>query len=141
LDAASPKRPGLRVNRAPRWPTNRLRKDRNMIRDQLVSLCLSFDDVYEDYPFNKKQSSLLWTTIRHKKNKKIFALIFERNDVLSINLKCKPELIEVMREFHKNVLPGFHMNKNHWNTVIVNSDISVEELTHMIMNSYKLTLR
>jgi predicted DNA-binding protein (MmcQ/YjbR family) len=112
-----------------------------MIRDQLVSLCLSLDDVYEDYPFSKRQSNLLWTTIRHKKNKKIFALIFERNDVLSINLKCKPELIEVMREFHKNVLPGFHMNKNHWNTVIVNSDISVEELTHMIMNSYKLTLR
>lgn len=112
-----------------------------MTRDQLVSLCLNFDGVYEDYPFSKSQSSLIWTTIRHKKNKKIFALIFERNGALSINLKCKPELIEVMRELHKNVLPGFHMNKNHWNTVIVNSDISVEELTHMILNSYKLTLK
>ncbi|CUH95839.1 hypothetical protein P22_1924 [Propionispora sp. 2/2-37] len=57
-----------------------------MIRKQLISLCLNFNNVYEDYPFNERQSSLLWTTIRHKENKKIFALIFERNNTLYINL-------------------------------------------------------
>ena len=48
-----------------------------MIREQLISLCLNFNNVYEDYPFNKRQSGMLWTTIRHKENNKIFALIFE----------------------------------------------------------------
>ena len=112
-----------------------------MTRKQLISLCLNFNNTYEDYPFNKRQSSLLWTTIRHKENKKIFALIFERNNILYINLKCDPQRIEVMRELYKDVLPGFHMNKNHWNTVVVNGDISREELTKMIQHSYDLTIK
>lgn len=112
-----------------------------MIRKQLVSLCLNFNNVYKDYPFNKKQSSLLWTTIRHKENKKIFVLVFERNNTLYINLKCDPQYINEIRELNKDVLPGFHMNKRHWNTVVVNGDISEKELTKMIQHSYDLTLK
>ncbi len=112
-----------------------------MIRKQLISLCLKFNNVYEDYPFSKRQSSLLWTTIRHKENKKIFALIFEQNNTLCINLKCDPQYINEIRELNKNVLPGFHMNKRHWNTVVVNGDISEKELIKMIQHSYDLTLK
>lgn len=110
-------------------------------REQLISLCLTFDNGYEDYPFNKRQSSLLWTTIRHKENKKIFALIFERDDNLYINLKCEPQYIEEIREANKDVFPGFHMNKSYWNTVKVNGDVSERELFKMIEHSYDLTLK
>lgn len=112
-----------------------------MTRKQLISLCLHFEQVYEDYPFNNRQSGLLWTTIRHTENKKIFALIFERDNRLCINLKCDPQYIDELRESNKNVLPGFHMNKRHWNTVVVNSDITATELTGMIRHSYDLTLK
>lgn len=111
-----------------------------MTRKQLIFLCLKFSDVYEDYPFNKRQSGILWTTIRHKENKKIFALIFERDKQLYINVKCEPQYIEEIRELKKDVFPGFHMNKSHWNTVRVNGDVSKKELAQMIEHSYSLTL-
>ena len=112
-----------------------------MIREQLISLCLNFNNVYEDYPFNKRQSGMLWTTIRHKENNKIFALIFERDNKLYINLKCEPQYIDEIRELKKDVFAGFHMNKRHWNTVMVNGDVSENELTKMIQHSYNLTLK
>lgn len=110
-----------------------------MTREQLIALCLQFRNVYEDYPFSKGQSAMVWTTIRHSDNKKIFALVFERDDKLYINLKCEPQYIEELRELKAAVSPGYHMNKSHWNTVMVNGDVSERELAKMIEHSYTLT--
>jgi len=95
-----------------------------MTRQKLVKICLALGDAYEDYPFNKRQSKILWTAMRHKHNKKIFALIYEKDDQLHVNLKCDAENSEKLRFFKESVRPGYHMSKRHWITVLVNGDVS-----------------
>ena len=110
-----------------------------MTRNGLIKMCLSIEDVYEDYPFNKRQSKVLWTAMRHKRSRKIFALIYEKDDQLHINLKCDPENAEKLRFFKESVHAGYHMNKRHWITVLVNGDVSRNALKAFIEYSYALT--
>jgi len=77
--------------------------------------------------------------MRHRTNKKSFAFIFERNGKLCVNLKCDPIEAEFLRQAFAGVTPAYHMNKRHWNTVMVNSDVPEDELFRQIENSYNLT--
>lgn len=105
-----------------------------MTRKEIINYCLTREDSYEDYPFGEG-----WTVMRHKSNNKSFALIYERGNNLCINLKCEPERADFLRSIKHGVTPGYHMNKVHWNTVTLPSDVSVEELCDMIDISYSLT--
>ncbi|MCL1995958.1 MAG: MmcQ/YjbR family DNA-binding protein [Defluviitaleaceae bacterium] len=112
-----------------------------MTRKTLIEYCLTFPNVYEDYPFNdgdNKNEGVRTTVIRHRVNKKMFALINERNGKLGINLKCDPFEADVLRQMYGDVTPGWHMNKKHWNTVTFGGDVPEEELKRMIGNSYDL---
>lgn len=111
-----------------------------MTRQELIDLVLKSTNSYEDYPFNNNnREKILWTTIRQKTNKKIIALIFEKDDQLLIDLKLLPEHGEEVRRL-SGVYPGYHMNKTHWNTVSVNStSLSHEGLLQMIKESDILT--
>ncbi len=83
--------------------------------------------------------TILWTAIRQRKDKKIIALIFEKDDNLLINLKLTPEHGDEVREYDE-VFPGYHMNKTHWKTVRVNNtSLPFEGLVKMIEESDKLT--
>jgi len=76
--------------------------------------------------------------MRHRGNKKSFALIHERGGRLCVNLKCDPFEADLLRSAFRDVEPGYHMNKMHWNTVYPGGDVPDEELRRMIENSYEL---
>lgn len=105
-----------------------------MTKQELISLCLTFPAAYEDYPFDDST-----TVIRHKTNKKMFALISEKDGRLYINLKCEPVKAELLRRVHEGAVePGWHMNKAHWNTVWADGGVPLDELTGMIEDSFGL---
>lgn len=100
----------------------------------IVEHCLSYPDSYEDHPFGDG-----WTAIRHKGNGKIYALIFHLNDHLCINLKCNPNHAGTLRDTFTDVKPGYHMNKEHWNTVYLEGELSKSVIYDMVRESYHLT--
>jgi predicted DNA-binding protein (MmcQ/YjbR family) len=109
-----------------------------MTRKDLINYCLSFPAAYEDYPFDSVKNGTEWAVMRHKKNKKSFALIYVRNDKLCVNIKCEPNEADFLRGIFRDVIPAYHMNKTHWNTVFVGGDVPDEEVKNMIRKSYDL---
>ena len=113
-----------------------------MTRRELIDLCLTLPGSYEDYPFddfaNPGGSGMSWTVLRHKGNKKSFALVFER-DGLCVNLKCEPMRADFLRAaFPGGVTPAYHMNKEHWNTVRPDL-VPRADLEEMLEHSFDLT--
>jgi len=109
-------------------------------RRELTDYCLTYPDAYEDYPFDDgPDSDGAWAVMRHRLNKKSFALIYERNG-LCINLKCEPLRADFLRRAYAGVIPAYHMNKEHWNTVLIGSDVPEDELRAMIEHSHRLTM-
>ncbi|MBQ3404331.1 MAG: MmcQ/YjbR family DNA-binding protein [Oscillospiraceae bacterium] len=110
-----------------------------MTRQDIIDYCLTYPDAYEDYPFDElpKQAGA-WTVMRHRGNKKSFALIFER-DGLCVNLKCEPLRADLLRQLYEGISPTYHMNKVHWNTL--RAELVPAELLHeLIEHSYSLTM-
>lgn len=110
-----------------------------MTRQDLIDFCMTFPAAYEDYPFDNIADPGAWAVCRHRSNKKSFALIYERNGELCVNLKCDPFEADFLRQAYEDVTPAYHMNKVHWNTVIVGGDVTEKEAQRMIANSYDLT--
>jgi predicted DNA-binding protein (MmcQ/YjbR family) len=88
----------------------------------------------EDFPFDQ-------TTLVFKVGGKMFALIATYEEPLRMNLKCDPLKAEVLREVYPAVIPGYHMNKRHWNTVVLDGSIPDADLRAMIDESYALVVR
>ena len=109
-----------------------------MTRDELINYCLTFPFSYEDYPFSNAVDENAWAVMRHKTNRKSFALIYERHGKLHVNLKCDPFEADFLRQAFKDVTPGWHMNKTHWNTITLDGDVSDDDLKLMIERSYNL---
>jgi predicted DNA-binding protein (MmcQ/YjbR family) len=113
-----------------------------MTNQKLIDYCLTFPSVYEDYPFDGEKTSHsddgVWAVMRHMRNKKSFAHIYKRNGKLCINLKCDPFKADLLRSVYLDLVPGWHMNKTHWNTVYVGGDVPIEELYGLIRHSYDL---
>ena len=115
-----------------------------MTRQEIIDFCLTFPDTYEDYPFDKVKDENACTVMRHKKNKKTFALIQRHGGELYLNLKCEPSEADFLRSVYKSVIPGYHMNKRHWNSIVMgaeslcDSDVPVDELKRMVEQSYDL---
>ena len=93
--------------------------------------CLSLPGVTEELPFGPD-------TLVFKVMGKIFALTGLDSELLSINLKYDSEKIEELRSRYPAITPGYHMNKKHWNTVIIDGSIPRKELLHLIHHSYDL---
>lgn len=110
-----------------------------MTRQELIDYCLTLSDAYEDYPFDKIVNTNSTTVMRHRTNKKTFALMLIHDDLLYLNLKCNPDEADFLRQMYVGVIPGYHMNKQHWNTIIIGSDVPDEEIRRQIQNSYELT--
>ncbi|MFM2368122.1 MAG: hypothetical protein RL619_418 [Bacteroidota bacterium] len=99
--------------------------------------CLSKKGVTEHFPFDED-------TLVFKVGGKMFALSSLNNwekGVPSINLKCEPELAEELRAEYDDIKPGFHMNKIHWNTVVVNQSVSDDLVKKLIDSSYNLIFK
>lgn len=100
--------------------------------EEIREYCISKKETTESFPFDKD-------TLVFKVMDKMFALI-NLVDAKSINLKCEPEKAIALREQFNAVLPGYHMNKKHWNTVMLNESISDNMLMQWIDDSYNLVV-
>jgi predicted DNA-binding protein (MmcQ/YjbR family) len=99
--------------------------------ETLRDYCLSKSGAEETLPFGPD-------VLVFKVNSKAFLLLPLDNDELRFNVKCNPELALELREQYASVLPGYHMNKKHWNTIIVDGTISSKLIKEWIDHSYDL---
>jgi len=102
--------------------------------ETLRSYLLDKPGAKEDFPFDT-------TTLVIKVAGKMFALLGIDEEPLRINLKCDPGKAEILRERYPVVLPGYHMNKRHWNTVVLDGTLTDAEIRAMIDESYALVVK
>jgi predicted DNA-binding protein (MmcQ/YjbR family) len=102
-----------------------------MHAEKLRGCCLSLPGTDEEFPFGPDTSAF-------KVAGKIFALSRLAEDPLRVSLKCDPALAEELREAHAAVIPGYHLNKRHWNTVTIDGSLPDEMISDMIEDSYDL---
>lgn len=100
----------------------------------LQQYCLSKPGVEETLPFGPD-------TLVYKVGGKIFLLCSLDSEVLQFNVKCDPDLAIELREEYPSVLPGYHMNKKHWNTIIADGSVPVKKLKEWIDLSYELVVK
>jgi predicted DNA-binding protein (MmcQ/YjbR family) len=101
---------------------------------QLRTFCLSFNATVEDFPFNPETSVF-------KVLGKLFALTPLNARPLTVNLKCDPEdAIRLRGEYPGLIIPGYHMNKRHWNTVRVDGELPDRLVRELIEDSYDLVV-
>ena len=103
-------------------------------REEALCYGLSFPDTYQDTPFHDDN----WVIIRYKNNKKAFLWTYEKDGHINLNVKMSPEKIFFWRDAYKSVLPGYHQNKNHWSTIILDDSIPDRDIRIMIAESYDL---
>jgi len=94
---------------------------------------LSMPNAQLDYTFGKQVAV-------YKAGEKMFALIQEGSNPLRLSLKCDPQLAILLREKYETVLPGYHLSKKHWNTVILTGQLPWEEIKGFILHSYNLVV-
>lgn len=104
----------------------------NMNVEEVRQICIAKRGVTEGFPFDE-------TTLVIKVGGKIFALI-SLDRVPSVNLKCDPERAIDLRERFSDITPGYHMNKKHWNTVMLEGDLHDSLIVELIGHSYELVL-
>ena len=104
-------------------------------RREVIDYCLTFKNVFEDYPFHDDN----WCVIRHKKNEKVFAWIFDKDGYVWVNVKCDVEWRDFWRNAFESVIPAYHLNKTYWNSIILDGTIPIEDIKRMIGESYDLT--
>ena len=112
--------------------------DHQSVRDYL----LSKPEAWEDFPFYPdvavmKVKNKMFATLSPANTKEIE----EHSNHYRMNLKCDPHEAIQLRDVFDSVLAGYHMNKKHWNTIILNGEVPMGELQRMIDNSYALVLK
>jgi predicted DNA-binding protein (MmcQ/YjbR family) len=112
---------------------HRIGHHRRVIAEALRDYCLSLKGASETFPFGPKVSVF-------KVSGKMFALSILDQVPLRISLKCEPELAEQLRATHPAVLPGYHLNKRQWNTVIIDGSLTDQTIKDMIEDSYDLVV-
>lgn len=108
-----------------------------MTHKELHEYLLSFPNVWLDFPFGE-EISVYKIGLKENGGGKMFALVADQTKPLRVSLKCDPLLAEKLREVYETVLPGYHLNKKHWNTIILSGQVPDDELRSMITLSYKL---
>ena len=104
-----------------------------MTPSELRHHCLSFTDAEETFPFGPQTSVF-------KVAGKMFALSALASEPLRVSLKCEPDLAVALRRTHAAVGPGYHLDKRHWNTVVLDGSLGDEVVRDMIEDSYDLVV-
>ncbi|MEO6893613.1 MAG: MmcQ/YjbR family DNA-binding protein [Ginsengibacter sp.] len=99
--------------------------------EEIRDFALSLHEVEESFPFGED-------TLVFKTRNKIFLLVSLSSLPLQFNVKCDPEKAVELREQYSSILPGYHMNKKHWNTIIIDGSISGNILRNFIKDSHQL---
>ena len=92
---------------------------------------LSMPNAKLDYPFGKEAAV-------YKVKDKMFAIIQEGKAPVRLSLKCDPQLSELLRGKYDSVMPGYHLNKKHWNTIVLSGQLPWDEIKDLIRHSYQL---
>ena len=103
-------------------------------REEALEYGLSFPNTYQDAPFHDEN----WQLVRVKGTKKAFLWTYEKDGSLHLNVKADPEWRDFWRNTYPSVIPGYHQNKEHWNTIILDGTIPDEDVKRMIAESYDL---
>lgn len=102
-----------------------------MNAEELRAYCLGLKGVEEGFPFDAH-------TLVFKVGGKLFLLLSLDAHPLRFNAKCHPELALALRAAHTSVLPGYHMNKQHWNTIVCDGSVPKQKLLEWVNHSYTL---
>lgn len=92
---------------------------------------LSMPNARLDYPFGEGVAV-------YKVGDKMFALVQEGKEPVNLSLKCDPQLSQLLRDKYESVMPGYHLNKKHWNTLVLTGQLPWEEVQALIRHSYQL---
>ena len=103
-------------------------------REEILAFALSFPDTYQDAPFHDDN----WQLVRVKGSRKAFVWTYERNGYMNLNVKVDPEWRDYWRDAFESVLPGWHQNREHWNTIILDGSVPDDAVREMIAESYRL---
>lgn len=106
-----------------------------MIFKELHDHLLSLPKTRLDYPFGEDVAVYKVNT---GDEEKMFALVSEKKSPINLSLKCDPNLAIVLRDKYESVLPGYHLNKKHWNTLILSGQLDDQEIKDLIWHSYQL---
>ena len=101
-------------------------------REEALSYGLSFPRTYVQAPFSDQN----WQLVRVEGSGKAFLWTYERDGYINLNVKVKPEMRDFWRKAYPSVIPGYHQNKEHWNTVILDGTIPDRDIEEMIAESY-----
>lgn len=100
---------------------------------ELRAHCLAKPSVEESYPFGRGALVM-------KVAGKVFVIVGEDDRPLTVSLKCEPEIAVVLRERYPSVTPGYHLNKRHWNTVVLDGSVPEQEIFDWIDDSFDLVV-
>lgn len=103
-------------------------------REEALNFGLSFPNTYQNAPFHDEN----WQLVRVKGSKKAFLWTYERNGYINLNVKVSKEWRDFWREAFESVIPGWHQNKENWNTIILDGTVPDEDIKRMIKESYEL---
>ena len=103
-------------------------------RQEALDYGLSFPDTYMEAPFREQN----WQLVRVKGSKKAFLWTYEKDGFINLNVKVDPDWRDMWRRAYDSVIPAYHQNKEHWNTIILDGSIPDEEIKKMIAISYDL---
>ncbi len=103
-------------------------------RKEALKYGLSFADTYQEAPFHDPN----WQLVRYKPNRKAFLWTYEKDGYICLNVKTDPAWRDLWRKTYASVLPAYHQNKEHWNTIILDGSIPDKEIKRMIAESYDL---
>ena len=103
-----------------------------MTHKEIEKFILQMPNARLDYPFDET------TSVYRAANDKMFVLIAEGSDPLRISLKVDPQLGQLLRDKYESVMPGYHLNKKHWITVIMSGQLSDQEIRDLVRHSFEL---
>lgn len=103
-------------------------------REEALAYGMSFPDTYQEAPFHDDN----WQLVRVRGSKKAFLWTYERDGFINLNVKVDPEWRDMWRNIYDAVIPGWHQNKTHWNTIILDGSIPDWDVKRMIAESYDL---
>ena len=108
-----------------------------MIHKEFEKYLLDFPNTWLDFPFGEG-TSVYKVGDKESGEGKLFAIIADGSDPLRVSLKCDPVLAVSLREKYETVVPGYHLNKKHWNTIICTGQLSDDEVKDLARLSYNL---
>ncbi len=108
-----------------------------MTHKEFEEYLLTFPNTWLDFPFGEG-TSVYKVGNKAENDGKLFAIIADGSNPLRISLKCDPVLALNLREKYESVLPGYHLNKKHWNTILYTGQLTDDEIKDLAVLSYRL---